>query len=208
MYNHKQFLQVFQKHHYSRYVCFLCDLTQVFNQTYCRSSGVKQTGFNWIAGCWTMTFPKRLDHLSLNSKSGQFRFTHLHGQWLTNRGRYQHSMRHAGATSTCKSKTYIAGDKRRFGIEIDNNFLFISLYITLCFNLFICDDCQFWFIIAVHLCSILIVAVFCRFYIESVAYLKDATTVELFFRNAKISVFNVSDSSIKIMSQIKTSKIY
>ncbi|XP_051562284.1 FERM domain-containing protein 4B-like isoform X2 [Myxocyprinus asiaticus] len=29
-----------------------------------------------------------------------------------------------------------------------------------------------------------------RFYIESVAYLKDATTVELFFRNAKISVFN------------------
>lgn len=27
-----------------------------------------------------------------------------------------------------------------------------------------------------------------RFYIESVAYLKDATTVELFFRNAKISV--------------------
>ncbi len=46
--------------------------------------------------------------------------------------------------------------------------------------------------------------VFCRFYIESVAYLKDATTVELFFRNAKISVYNVSESSIKIMSQIKT----
>lgn len=40
----------------------------------------------------------------------------------------------------------------------------------------------------------------CRFYIESVAYLKDATTVELFFRNAKISVYNVSDPSIKIMS--------
>ncbi|XP_056606395.1 FERM domain-containing protein 4B isoform X1 [Triplophysa dalaica] len=29
-----------------------------------------------------------------------------------------------------------------------------------------------------------------RFYIESVAYLKDAITVELFFRNAKISVYN------------------
>lgn len=112
-------------------VCFLCDLTQAFNQTYCRSSGVKQTGFNWIAECWTMTFPKRLDHLSSNSKSGQFRFTRLHGQWLTKRGRYQHSMRHAGATSTCKSKTCIAEDKRRFGIEIDNNFLFISLYILI-----------------------------------------------------------------------------
>jgi len=64
------------------------------------------------------------------------------------------------------------------------------------------------FIIGVRLCSSLIVAVFCRFYIESVACLKDATTVELFFRNAKISVYNVSDPSIKIMSQIKTSKIY
>uniref|UniRef100_A0A8C1C6L0 FERM domain containing 4B n=1 Tax=Cyprinus carpio carpio TaxID=630221 RepID=A0A8C1C6L0_CYPCA len=40
-----------------------------------------------------------------------------------------------------------------------------------------------------------------RFYIESVAYLKDATTVELFFRNAKISVYNVSDPSIKIIDE-------
>ncbi|XP_051753269.1 FERM domain-containing protein 4B isoform X2 [Ctenopharyngodon idella] len=38
-----------------------------------------------------------------------------------------------------------------------------------------------------------------RFYIESVAYLKDATTVELFFRNAKISVFN---ENIEVESEI------
>lgn len=38
---------------------------------------------------------------------------------------------------------------------------------------------------------------FCRSYIESVAYLKDAITVELFFRNAKISVYNVSGLSLK-----------
>lgn len=42
--------------------------------------------------------------------------------------------------------------------------------------------------------------VFCRFYIESVAYLKDAITVELFFRNAKISVYNVSGLSLKYHS--------
>uniref|UniRef100_A0A671NSR9 FERM domain-containing protein 4B-like n=1 Tax=Sinocyclocheilus anshuiensis TaxID=1608454 RepID=A0A671NSR9_9TELE len=38
-----------------------------------------------------------------------------------------------------------------------------------------------------------------RFYIESVAYLKDATTVELFFRNAKISVYN---ENIEVESEI------
>lgn len=34
--------------------------------------------------------------------------------------------------------------------------------------------------------------VFCRFYIEKITFLKDNTTVELFFLNAKSSVFNVS----------------
>ncbi|XP_059415927.1 FERM domain-containing protein 4B-like isoform X2 [Carassius carassius] len=38
-----------------------------------------------------------------------------------------------------------------------------------------------------------------RFYIESVAYLKDATTVELFFRNAKISIYN---ENIEVESEI------
>lgn len=38
-----------------------------------------------------------------------------------------------------------------------------------------------------------------RFYIESVAYLKDATTVELFFRNAKISVYN---ENIEVESEV------
>ncbi|XP_050969029.1 FERM domain-containing protein 4B isoform X3 [Labeo rohita] len=38
-----------------------------------------------------------------------------------------------------------------------------------------------------------------RFYIESVAYLKDATTVELFFRNAKISLYN---ENIEVESEI------
>uniref|UniRef100_A0A9J8B5B3 FERM domain containing 4B n=1 Tax=Cyprinus carpio carpio TaxID=630221 RepID=A0A9J8B5B3_CYPCA len=43
-----------------------------------------------------------------------------------------------------------------------------------------------------------------RFYIESVAYLKDATTVELFFRNAKISVYNVSDPNLKKLPAFPT----